>query len=390
MSKNAPNQEDAKQKSRRGVSYFTCTMVVVAALLVGYVVGTRIDQLFISENSLSSLRQTYKELKLNFDGELNDKKLIEGANRGLVEAAGDPYTVFLDKNEAKEFEKDLEGTFSGIGAELGKKDDKLVVISALDSSPAKKAGLQPNDIVARVNGADSSDWSIDKAVSKIRGKEGTKVKLTLVRGEEVIDLTITRDTITDPSVKTEEKDGVGIIRISSFGEKTSELTRQAAEKFKNKKGIIVDLRGNGGGYLQSAQEIASLWIDEGEAIVTERVGGEVRQTHNANGDNILGNVPTVVLIDQGSASASEIVAGALKDAKKATLVGQRSFGKGSVQNMIDLANGAKLKVTIAKWYTPSGRNIGKSGIMPDIKVAIGKNDDKEHDSQLQKALDIVK
>ena len=387
MTKKTDNEASAK---RRTVSYFTLFMSIAVAILFGFVVGTRTNDFLLSNDSLAPLQETYKALKTNFDGELNEKKLIEGASRGMVEAAGDPYTVFFNKKEAEEFTEDLEGTFSGIGAELGKKDGKLVIISALDSSPAQKAGLQPNDIIAGVNGENSSDWSIDKAVSKIRGEKGTTVKLTIVRGEEPSEVSITRDIITDPSVKTEEKDGVGVIRISRFGDDTASLTRKAAEKFADKKAIIVDLRGNGGGYLNSAQEIASLWLNKGQVVVTERVGGKVQQTHEATGDNTLKGKKTVVLVDAGSASASEILAGALQDHKVATIVGQKSFGKGSVQNMIDLKNGAKLKVTIAKWYTPNGKNIGKHGIEPDVKIIAGKNDTKDSDSQLQKALDIVK
>ncbi len=388
MSKTTDENASAK---RRNVSYFTLTACIIAAVLTGFVAGTRFEHIGdLPDNSLKPLQETYKILKQNFDGKLDDKKLIEGASRGMVEAAGDPYTVFFNKKEAAEFNQELDGTFSGIGAELGKKDGKLVVISALDSSPAQKAGLQPNDIIAGVNGENSSNWSIDKAVSKIRGEKGTTVKLTIVRANEASEVSITRDKITDPSVKTDEKGDVGIIRISRFGEDTASLTRKAAEKFANKKAVVVDLRGNGGGYLEAAQEIASLWLNKGQIVVTERVGGEIKQTHGATGDNTLKGMKTVVLIDEGSASASEILAGALQEHKVATVVGKKSFGKGSVQTVIDLKNGAKLKVTVAKWYTPNGKNIGKHGIDPDIEVAAGKNDTKDSDTQLLRALDIVK
>lgn len=377
---------------KRSVSYFTYIVSVIVFLLVGFVAGNRIDQFgTIPDSSLKPLQETYKALRQNYDGKLDDKKLVEGASRGMVEAAGDPYTAYFNKNEAKEFVSDLDGTFSGIGAELGKKDDKLVVISALDFSPAQKAGLAPNDIIAKVNGEDSSDWSIDKAVSKIRGEKGTTVKLTIVRGDQVIEPTITRDNITYPSVKTEESPGdIGIIRISRFGKDTASSARKAAEKFKDKKGIVVDLRGDGGGYLEAAQEVASLWLDKGQIVVTERAGSDIKQTHRATGDNVLSGVPTVVLIDEGTASASEIVAGALQDHGVATIVGQKSFGKGSVQDVVELSGGAKLKVTIAKWYTPNGKNIGKHGITPDKIIVAGLNDNRDNDSQLQKALDIVK
>ncbi len=375
---------------RRTVSYFTLSASVIVAVLIGFLVGTRSNDFFISDNSLTPLKETYKALKSNYDGKLDDKKLIEGASRGMVQAAGDPYTVFFDKKEAAEFEKDLDGQFSGIGAELGKKDDKLVIISALDSSPAQKEGLKYNDVIAGVNGEETTGWSVDKSVSKIRGEKGTSVKLTIVRDGEVSEVNIVRDTITDPSVKTEEKSDVGIIRISRFGSDTASLTREAAEKFANKKAVVVDLRGNGGGYLQAAQKISSLWLDEGQVVVSERSGRQTKQSYKSEGDNILKGVSTVVLIDEGSASASEILAGALQDHGVAKIVGQQSFGKGSVQDVIDLRNGAKLKATIARWYTPNGKNISKHGITPDVVVVAGKNDNKDNDTQLNKALDIIK
>lgn len=375
---------------RRTVSYFTLSASIVVAILVGFLVGMRSNDFFISDNSLAPLKETYKALQANYDGKLDDKKLIEGASRGMVQAAGDPYTVFFDKKEAAEFEKDLDGEFSGIGAELGKKDDKLVIISALDSSPAQEAGLLPNDVITAVNSEETTGWSVEKAVSKIRGEKGTSVKLSIVRDGEVSEVNIVRDTITDPSVKLEEKGDVGIIRISRFGEDTASKTRAAAEKFANKKAVVVDLRGNGGGYLQSAKEIASLWLDEGQTVVSERSGGQTRQSYKAEGDNVLKDVPTVVLINQGSASASEILAGALQDHGAAKIVGEQSFGKGSVQDVIDLRNGAKLKVTIARWFTPNGKNISKHGITPDVVVVAGKTDDKDNDTQLNKALDIIK
>ncbi len=387
MGKEKQQKDGAK---RRTVSYFTLSACIVVAILAGFVAGTRSNDLFISDSSLMPLKETYKALKSHYDGKLDDKTLIEGASRGMVQAAGDPYTVFFDKKEAAEFKDGIDGVFSGIGAELGKKDDKLVVIYALDSNPAKNAGLLPNDVIAAVNGEETTGWSVEKAVSKIRGEKGTSVKLTIVRDGDVSEVNIVRDTITDPSVKLEEKGDVGVIRISRFGEDTASKTRAAAEKFTNKKAVVIDLRGNGGGYLQSAQEIASLWLDKGQTVVSERSGGHTRQSHKSEGDNVLKDKPTVVLVDQGSASASEILAGALQDHKAAKIVGEQSFGKGSVQDIIELRNGAKLKVTIARWYTPNGKNISKHGITPDVVVVAGKTDDKDNDTQLNKTLDIIK
>lgn len=403
MSKEEENQKDqpvAAETPSRGVSYFTFGLSLFIVLFVGLVAGQRSDSIVSqvfqkSPDSLdtSSLQKTYSQLKDNYDGKLDDTKLVEGANKGLVEAIGDPYTAYYNEKEAKEFSADLEGTFSGIGAELGKKDGKLLVISPLDNSPAVKAGLQANDIIAKVNNEDTASWSIDKAVSRIKGEKGTTVKLVVLRGDEVKEFTITRDKITDPSVKTEKKGEIGVIRISRFGDDTATRTRKAAQDFKQEgvKGVVIDLRGNGGGYLETAQEMASLWLDSGQTVVTERRGKEVIETHAAQGDNILKDMPTVVLIDGSSASASEILAGALKDSGKAKLVGEKSYGKGSVQRIIKLKNGAELKVTIARWYTPQGKNINKEGISPDIKVAPSKDDDgREKDAQLDKALETLK
>lgn len=390
-------RQKASRPAKKGVSYFTFGASLLITLVVGLIVGFRGEQwagVFGARPAgldTRSLNRTYNDLKQNYDGTLDTQKLLEGANRGLTEAAGDPYTVYFDKNEAKQFDNDLEGTFSGIGAELDKKDDKLIIVSPLENSPAQKAGLQAGDVIVKVNDQQTTNWSIDKAVSQIKGKKGTTVKLAVVRGDGVKDFSITRDIITEASVKTDKKGTVGIIRISRFGSDTAGLTRKAAQKFKdeNVSGIVLDLRGNGGGYLEIAQDVSSLWLERDQVVVTERRGSMITQTHKATGDSILHGIPTVVLVDQGSASASEIVAGALQDHHAAKLVGQKTFGKGSVQKVVDLSGGAKLKVTIAKWYTPKGKNISKEGITPDEALAVGKNDTKNNDSQLNKGLEIV-
>lgn len=405
MQEKSESTEQPKQLNvevvKKGVSKVTLVIVIVVMLAIGYVLGTRNNEFaqyipFLGtatgeELDLSSVQSTYNALKGKFDGELDQDKLIEGANKGLVEAAGDPYTTYFDAEEARAFSSDLEGTFSGIGAELGKREDKLTIITTLDDSPAKKSGLQADDVIARVNEEDATGWSVEKAVSKIRGEKGTTVKLTVVRGDsDVKDFTVTRDQITDESVKTEIKDGIGIMRISRFGDTdTVALARKTAQDFKdrNVKGIVVDLRGNGGGYLQASVDIASLWLD-GDVVVSERQGDEVIEELRAGSNPILNGIPTVVLIDGGSASASEILAGALKDNDAATLVGTKTYGKGSVQQIINLAGGAQLKVTIAKWFTPAGKNIDKEGISPDEEVKY-EGDSGDKDAQLDKALKLL-
>ncbi len=401
MSDEEPRSTPPLAAPRRGISYFTFACIVVIIFVGGVVLGQRSDELTnlfskknTKEQSLNtdSLQQTYQALERKYDGRLDTNKLLEGASRGLVDAAGDPYTVYFNAKEAREFSDDLDGTFSGIGAELGKENNKLVVVSPLEGSPAETAGLMAGDIISLVNGEDTSSWSIDKAVSKIKGKQGTTVKLTILRQNEPKDFTITREVITASSVKTEKKGNIGIIRISRFGDDTAARTRRAALDFKdqNVQGIIVDLRDNGGGYLESAQEIASLWLSNGKVVVTERAGSKVTDTHRASGATTLKDIPTIVLINNGSASASEIVAGALQDHKAARLVGEKSFGKGSVQQVVNLQGGTELKVTVAKWYTPNGSSINKKGIEPDVKIASLSGDNgRDRDAQMDKATQLL-
>ena len=388
------------KKPRKSVSLTTCVLIAVVVALGAFAIGTRSTDILAKLNNkgtpgrldTSSLQEVYATLNAKFDGKLDPQKLIDGAKHGMVSAAGDPYTVYMSADEAKAFNGDLEGTFEGIGAELGKKDDKLTIISTLDSSPAQKAGLMSGDVIAKVNDDDSVDWAIEKAVSKIRGEKGTTVKLTIVRGGEVKEFTITRGAITDPSVKSEiTADNVGIMRISRFGQSdTARLARLAAEDFKAKgvKGVIVDLRGNGGGYRDAAVDLAGIWMNN-KVVMTERTNGKVTETLKTGNDAILAGVPTVVLINGGSASASEILAGALKDNGVATLLGEKSFGKGSVQSIENLSNGGVLKVTVARWYTPNGKNINKEGINPDVEVKVSDADvkagkDTQKDAAIQK------
>ncbi len=392
-------------KKVRSVRASTMLFVVIVVAAASFVGGSRLDSIvaWLSHNQnantaqsldFSSLQEVYQKMRGQYDGKLDTQALIDGAKKGLVAATGDPYTVYFTDAEAKQFNDDLEGKFSGVGAEIGSKNSNIIVVSTLDDSPARKAGLQTDDIIAKVNGEDTSGWAIDKAVSKIRGDKGTTVKLTIVRNQEVKEFSIVRDNIVNPSVKYEiTADNIGYLRISRFAEDTTELAQKAAAEFVDKgvKGVILDLRGDGGGYLTAAQSIAGLWLPSGKEVVQERTGDVVQDTLKADGSAPLKGIKTVVLIDGGSASASEIVAGALSDHKAAQLVGTKTFGKGSVQQLIDLPMGGQLKVTIAKWYTPSGKNINKEGIAPDVTVTptdaqIAASDDV----QKAKAIDLLK
>lgn len=325
---------------------------------------------------------------------IKDEDMFYGSLRGLAASMDDPYTIFMDPKEAQEFSDDLLGTFEGIGAEVGMRNDLITVIAPLAGMPAEKAGIRAGDKIYAINGESTIGLGVDEAVKKIRGPKGTEVVLTIIRQDEEgpIDIKIIRDQIFVKSVKTEiRKDGVMVITVSNFNDDTLDLFNQAVETalIKNPKGLILDLRNNPGGYLDTAIYMASAWVKEGPVVV-EQFGEGKRQEYFATGNNRLGNFKTVVLINGGSASASEIVAGALRDYKKATLVGEQSYGKGSVQSLRNLSDGSALKVTVAKWLTPSGDFINDKGITPDIEVKLSKDDlNKNIDPQMNKALELI-
>lgn len=344
----------------------------------------------------SSVEALYDALKASYDGELDYQALLDGIKAGLAEASGDPYTVYLNAEEAREFNNQLNGTFSGIGAELGQDADKnLIIVSPIAGFPASKAGLRPQDIITEIDGKSTAGINIAEAVTRIRGPKGTDVTLRILRNKsEDLTFTITRADIKIPSVKHEILDGnIGYLQIIQFNGDTAELAAKAAKEFKAKgvKGVVLDLRGNPGGLLDAAVDVSSLWLKKGAIVLQERRGGVVVSTGFANGNDILRGVPTAVLINEGSASASEIVAGALKDNKAATIFGVKSFGKGSVQQMKELSGGSELKVTIARWYRPSGENIDKKGIEPDKEVKMSEDDYASgRDPQKDAAIDFLR
>ncbi len=385
----APEYDHVTPK-RKARSFKKIALTVVLAVLLfgagvvvgrGNVLGKSIKTPVASTTlDYSSVDQVYKLLSSDFDGNLSKPALLDGLKSGLVSASGDPYTTYFNPKQAKDFNNQLAGTIVGIGAELGTdSSNNIVIVSPLSGYPAEKAGLKPKDIVAGIDGKSTTGLSVDQAVTKIRGKEGDKVTLTIVRGNgSPFNVSITREKITVPSVKWEENGNVGYMKISQFTDDTFDLTQKAATEFKNKnvKAVVVDLRGNPGGYLTSAVNISSLWLDQGKTVVQERRGSTVISTQVANGNNPLKGLPTVVLIDGGSASASEITAGALKDNGVATLLGEKSFGKGSVQQVEHLADGSEVKITVARWYRPNGQNIDKQGITPDKTITISDADSK--------------
>ncbi len=384
-------------EKRQQLSWFL-TLVIVA--IVSFVAGARSDALFANVASvfgvrtsnktidLSSVQKTYQELIANYDGKLDTQKLIYGANRGLVEAAGDPHTAYMDPDETKEFDKSLSGQIGGgIGAEIGLRNNKPTIIKPLENSPAQKAGIKAGEAIIKVNDEASSDWSVEKVVSKIRGEVGTSVKLTLLSDGQTREVSVVRQNIVSPAVESEIDGEIGILKVNRFGDDTVSLSRKYASEFVEKgvKKVILDLRNNPGGTVGAAQGLLGIWLDN-QIAMTERRGSEIVKTLRTTGTPILGNMKTVVLINGNSASASEITAGALREYGKATLVGQKSYGKGSVQIVLGLPGGSQMKVTEARWYTPKGKNIDKTGIEPDVKVDLSSDDVNNNvDPQMDKA-----
>jgi carboxyl-terminal processing protease len=362
--------------------------VLLIVLLIGVNIGN--GRLDLSSNPDSANKQlpsdlnygdaeaVYDALRLNYSGKLTEQQVQEGLKQGLTLATDDPYTTYFTAKEAAEFQEQINNQFSGIGAQLGTdKEGNLEVITPIEGLPAEKAGLKAKDLIASINGTPTTGMSVDEAVSKIRGPKGTVVKLQVVRNRaQAIELAITRDEIKIPSVKTKLLEGnIGHIEITDFSDDTASLTEKAARDFKSKsvKGVILDLRNNGGGYLDASERIASLWLPEGKKILDQK-GTDGTDSSYASGNNVLQGVPTVVLINGGSASASEIVAGALLDNKAAYIIGEKSYGKGVVQELISFRDGSQLKVTTASWYRPNGQNIDKKGIKPNREVKLTEQD----------------
>ncbi len=328
------------------------------------------------------------------DQPVSEKDLYYGALRGMLSGLSDPYSLFFDPKDNKAFQDELSGSFDGIGAEVGQKDGQLIVISPLVGSPAETAGLKAGDKIYFIDDADTSTMTVDVAVNHIRGQKGTTVKLSISRDgvKELQDIVITRDTITMDSVKyVMRDDGIALIDIYFFNDKTSGLFNDAVQQIamKNPKGIVLNLRNDPGGYLDAAIDVAGAWVDN-DVVVSERTQ-EKNTPFSSTQVALLKGIPTVVLVNEGSASASEIVAGALQDDKLATIVGTQSFGKGSVQEFHDLPDGSAVKLTIAKWYTPLGRSIDKHGITPDEIVEFTKEEYAAgKDPQLDRAIEIIK
>ena len=329
---------------------------------------------------------------------IDHQKLIYGAISGMVHAVGDPYTEFLPPAETKQFQQDIKGSFGGIGAEIGIRKSAVTIIAPLKGSPAEKAGLKAGDRIFKIDDTHAADLPLDEAVRLIRGEKGTKVRLTIIRDglDKPKEFTITRDEIKIQIIETEQKpNGIFVIQLHHFTENAGFEFRKAVEEFyrSGSKKIIFDLRNNPGGFLTISVDVASWFIPPGEVVARERYGSGEEDLYRSSGYRLFENVPTVVLVNEGSASASEIVAGALRDVKGTKLVGTKTFGKGSVQEVLNLAQNSSLKVTIAKWLTPKGTEINGKGLDPDVEVKIPekpKEGEEDRDWIMEKGIEVLK
>lgn len=321
--------------------------------------------------------------------------MVFGAIKGMVASLNDPYTNFMTPKENKEFQESLQGHLEGIGAELTLRNGMITVISPLKNSPAQKAGLQPEDIIYKVDDETTENMSLEQAVMKIRGEKGSVVILTVLRENhsEPIIIRIVRDSISINSIDWKIKNNIAIIEINQFGDTTKQEFSKAISGIllERPKGVILDLRYNGGGYLDGAVDITSEFMEKGKVVTIKKRNPEEDEVIYVSGQARMANVPMAVLINKGSASASEIVAGAIQDNNRGKVIGENSFGKGTVQTVENLVGGSSLRVTIAKWFTPNDQNINETGIKPDIVVERGVEDiEVNKDPQLDKAMEYLK
>jgi len=372
----------------------------------------------LSSLDFSNFWAVWQSLENNYydKSKLDPAKMLNGAISGLVESIGDPYTIYLPPVSNNDFKQGLAGQFQGIGAELGIKDKKIIIISPLSDSPAQKAGIKAGDFILKVDGASTEGWTLSQTVSKIRGPKGTTVTLSILHkdSKNPQDVKITRDVIVVKSIdgfikkiadvekikltsilKAAENDEIIYLKLSQFGDSTNKDWLSLVNKLNLEvqgnpafKGIVLDLRNNPGGYLTDAVFIASEFLKEGTPVVIQETGGGERSTLRVSRRGLFINTPIVILINKGSASASEIVSGALKDNGKAKLIGETSFGKGTIQQSEDLGSGAGFHVTIAKWLTPNGIWVNGKGLAPDILVSLDSKD-QTRDSQLEKAIEVL-
>mgnify|MGYP001595566798 CR=1 FL=1 len=348
--------------------------------------------------------QSWKILKDKYvnTGKIDNQTLVYGAISGLFDSLKDPNTVFMPPSDAKKFNEDISGEFSGVGMEIGIRNDQLVIIAPLKDTPAERAGLKAGDKILKIDDKMSVEMAVDEAVKLIRGPRGTTVILTIQRNgwDKSKEFSVIRDIIQIPTIDFEmlalseaEEKNIAYFHLYNFYENAPFLFYQSAVKtaMQNPKGIILDLRNNPGGYLEASVNLAGWFLEPGELVVTEEFGSGKKEEFRANNSGFFKDLPVVILINEGSASASEILAGALRDNRGIKLVGKKSFGKGTVQELERLRDGSSIKITVAHWLMPNGGLIEKNGITPDYEINITEEDVKANrDPQLEKAMEILK
>ena len=327
--------------------------------------------------------------------DINRQKMVWGAIQGALASLGDPYTTFFPPEEKKLFESEIKGSFGGVGMEIGLRKGILTVISPIKGTPAFKAGIKPGDKILKIDEKETLGISTDEAVRLIRGEPGTSVGLLILSeaSDAPREVSITREIIQIPVIDTEVRDNVFIIQLYNFSERTPQEFQSAIKKFSTSgtDRIILDLRNNPGGFLEVAVDVSSWFLESGQIVAREKFKNGDETLYRSRGYKTKNNLPLVVLVNSGSASASEIVAGALRDHKAATMVGQKTFGKGSVQELIDLTGDTSLKITIARWLTPNGDSISESGLIPEVEIKNTEDDEsKGIDRELEKAIETVK
>jgi len=374
---------------------FLILFLAATAFAVGFFAGKVQVVCAPEEVDLSLFWQVFHLLQEKFidQEKLDIQRMIHGAISGMVQVLGDPYTVFLTPEETRRFIEGLEGVFEGVGMEIGIREDHLKVITPLEGMPAQRAGLRAGDKILKIEGEPTPGMTTKEAVGLIRGPKGTQVTLTILREEweEPREFTITRAVIKTPTLRWKMKeDNIAYLRIYHFSGRTVTDFQRVAREILNSPAerIVLDLRGNPGGYLQAAQEIAGWFLERGEIVVIEDFGPRREpRKYFSPGPAQLVEYPLVVLIDRGSASGAEILAGALRDNRGVILIGEKTFGKGSIQEFEKLRRGASLKITVARWLTPRGELIADIGLEPDIKV---RRVDEEPDLQLEKAIEVIR
>lgn len=390
------------------VSFNVLVLVVICTVFgVGYMVGSASlsqarssTETDFSDVNLSTFWKVWHTLDEKYPDAKNvsTEDRVWGAISGLVDSVNDPYTMFFNPKEAEEFQTSIKGEFSGVGMEIGIRNKVLTVISPLKDSPAFKAGILAGDKILKIDDTSTEGMSTEKAIGLIRGEKGSTVHLTLLRGEELtmLEFDLVRDTIVVPPLETEIKDGVFVINFYSFTENSEVEFAKAMKEFSRSstRKMIIDLRGNPGGYLDSAIDVASWFVEQGEPVVIEEFGNNKEETIYRSKGYTMTKKPSkiIVLVDGGSASASEILAGALSEYGIATLVGEKTYGKGSVQEVVPFGDDSALKVTVAKWLTPKRHSISEQGLEPDVKVESPKDEeesDKKNDPQYDKALELL-